>query len=54
MGSCCCASKCYKILDTNPSLIAVGHGKMILNPNQALTEAIAQAEQNLKMKKKVI
>ncbi|MFB7305347.1 MBL fold metallo-hydrolase [Heyndrickxia sporothermodurans] len=33
-----------KILDYSPSLLAVGHGKMIVNPSQLLSQAIKRAQ----------
>ncbi|MET3690200.1 glyoxylase-like metal-dependent hydrolase (beta-lactamase superfamily II) [Priestia megaterium] len=37
-----------KLLDYKPSLLAVGHGKMIKQPQKAINNAIAKARLNLK------
>ncbi len=38
----------HKLLDYKPSLLAVGHGKMIIQPEKAINNAITKARLNLK------
>ncbi|WP_078553693.1 MBL fold metallo-hydrolase [Bacillus alkalicellulosilyticus] len=38
----------YKIKELQPSVLAVGHGKMIKNPLNSITKAIEEAEKNTK------
>ncbi|WP_369361778.1 MBL fold metallo-hydrolase [Priestia megaterium] len=38
----------HKLLDYKPSLLAVGHGKMIIQPEKAINKAITKARLNLK------
>jgi hypothetical protein len=38
----------HKIREYRPSLLAVGHGPMLKQPEVAIDRAIAEAEKNLK------
>lgn len=37
----------HKLLEYNPSLLAVGHGKMLKQPEKAITHAITKAKLNI-------
>lgn len=44
-------SSAKKLSELNPSLLAVGHGKMLKNPQELLNMAIAEAEKNFRQSK---
>jgi len=41
-----------KILNLNPSLLAVGHGNMLLNPSKSISKAIEKTQKHLQLDRK--